>query len=105
MNYQEFYQKPLVPVGQRDAQSLLHETETHWLIAVEGTEIEKGNDRYHWRLFVFTANQDGTFDYQTPYFSTPQISCIHDAFKLATEIECQCKSDTFSSYPLASQIV
>lgn len=105
MNYQEFYQKPLVQIGQSDAQSLLSETETHWLIAVEGMEIEKGKERYHWKLFVFKANKDGTFDYQSPYFSTPQISCIHEAFKLATEIESQCKSDKFSAYPLASQIV
>lgn len=104
LNYHEFYQKPLVQIGYKDAQALLNEEESHWLIAVEGTEIEQGKDRYHWKLFVFTANKDGTFDYQSPYFSTSQISCIHDAFRMATEIESQCKSDTFSSYPLATQI-
>ncbi|QOR67716.1 hypothetical protein IM538_06175 [Cytobacillus suaedae] len=104
MNYQEFYQKPLVQIGYKDAQALVNEEESHWLIAVEGTETETENKRYHWKLFVFTANKYGTFDYSSPYFSTPHISCIHDAFRMATEIECQCKSDNFSSYPLATQI-
>ncbi|MDF0726283.1 hypothetical protein PY093_06085 [Cytobacillus sp. S13-E01] len=109
-NYREFYQKPLIPIGESDIQVFLDNdgsssSFTHWLIALEGSEIEKGKEKFHWKIIVFQTTSEGSFDYNSPHYVSLQIPCVHQAFEMAKEIESKCKSDCFTINLQHTQIV
>lgn len=105
-NFSEFYQKPLIPISQKDLLSLTdYPFATHWLIAMEGFESPNGNTIDHWKVLVFPSNIDGYFDYCKPLFLSNPITSIHSAFEFAREIESKCKCDPFSLQTSIEEIV
>lgn len=105
-NYNEFYQKPLVSIGRSDSSVLKEFPEaTHWLIAMEGFEYEKGNKKYKWKVLVFPSDKNGSFDYERPHFISSELACIHEAFELVKEINTVCQNDQFSFHASTSNAV
>ncbi|WP_449539576.1 hypothetical protein [Ferdinandcohnia sp. Marseille-Q9671] len=95
-NFSEFYQLPLVAIGPNDLYSLQgFPSATHWLIVLVGYESELGTNIENWRVFVFTACNDGSFDYDTPEYISNPFTTIHLAFEFARKIESYCKCDEF----------
>ncbi|RBW69180.1 hypothetical protein [Bacillus taeanensis] len=94
-NFSEFYQKPLILIGENDRLSVLNKTLnaetlppfTHWLIAVEGSEINPKTKAFQWSVVVFPANIDGGFNYKFPYYISAFFLSITEAIKYTKEIE------------------
>lgn len=74
-NFGEFYPKSLVPISKNDHVIFLEKvTEmdccdqfSHWLIALEGKQMNLGEDYYHWQVVVFPAEIGGSFDFKHPF--------------------------------------
>lgn len=96
-NYCEFYQRPLVPIGESDFIKIQeNQLTTHWLIAIEGYETKCRSKVDHWKVFVFLSDVNGTFEYHKPLFNSAPLSSMHSAIAFAKEIEDKCKYDQFA---------
>ncbi|MFT4412357.1 hypothetical protein ACLM5H_00720 [Fredinandcohnia humi] len=105
-NFSEFYQKPLIPIGQSDLLTLSDlPFATHWLIAMEGVESGQDNRIAHWKVLVFASNVEGFFDYQKPHYLSHPITSIHDALTFAKELEGKCMCDQFNLHTSSKEIV
>jgi hypothetical protein len=97
-NFSDFYQRPLIPIGEKDRLSFLNKklpnvtNDTHWLIALEGHEKMKGSEVFHWRVVIFPSNTDGTFDFESPFFASSYYS-FNEATEYARKIEKKAKDD------------
>jgi hypothetical protein len=101
INFTDFYQKPLIPIGVNDslldqmASSFGHST--HWLIVLTGSQKEKGSDWYHWRVVVFPSDSLGCVNYSVPYFVSPFIELFNDAYEYAKQLETMAFQDQLVS--------
>ncbi|WP_216828603.1 hypothetical protein [Alkalihalobacterium elongatum] len=109
-NFGEFYQKPLVPIGENDRILALEKSPnreifddcTHWLIALEGKEISENCNFYQWRVLVYPAKKCGRFDCQHPYFISAFFPTMDDALSLTNEIEKGANQDKITQIPQAA---
>ncbi|WP_078380432.1 hypothetical protein [Sutcliffiella halmapala] len=94
-NFGEFYPKSLVPINKDDLLIFLEKvTEveccdhySHWLIALEGREMNLGEDYYHWQVVVFPAEINGGFDYKYPLYVSSFFLSIEEAIDFTSEVE------------------
>ncbi|OLO29021.1 hypothetical protein BTR23_16745 [Alkalihalophilus pseudofirmus] len=109
-NFGEFYQKPLVPIGENDRilaleklpNTELHEGFSHWLIALEGTEISQNSNFYQWRVLVYPAKKCGQFECFHPYFVSAYFPTMDDALTFTKEIEKRASQDQITQIPQAA---
>ncbi len=92
-NYGEFYQRALITIGESDRSSVDCETCTHWLIALEGSEMDKDTGSYHWNVVVFPSKKCGGFNYKLPYFVSERFTSIHKAIDYTSQLEKMAKED------------
>ncbi|WP_261128884.1 hypothetical protein [Bacillus sp. Marseille-Q3570] len=96
-NYGEFYQRSLVVIGKADLLSVQEKSQcdiyTHWLIALEGTEMDKMTGAYQWNVVVFPSKKCGGFDYKQPYYVSDCFQSIHEAIDFTVQLEKIAKED------------
>jgi hypothetical protein len=94
-NFGEFYPKSLVPINNDDLLIFLEKVTdigsydhfSHWLIALEGKEMNLGEDFYHWQIVVFPAELNGGFDYKYPLYVSSFFLSIDEALDYIMEVE------------------
>ncbi len=96
-NYGEFYQRSLVLIGKDDSLSVQEKSKceiyTHWLIALEGTELDKVTGAYQWNVFVFPSKKCGGFNYYQPFYVSEYFQSIHEAIDYTIQLEQKAKED------------
>ncbi|XJZ28302.1 hypothetical protein ACF5W4_05775 [Bacillota bacterium Lsc_1132] len=100
-NFRDFYQKALIPIGNNDRTVFSSEDvsfppllSTHWLIALEGElKPEQSRDYYYWKVSIYSANADGTFNWDQAFYTSPGIDSIDEAIELARTFETYSKND------------
>lgn len=111
-NHRDFYQKALIPIGNRDrsAFNVGAVTEhpplfTHWLIALEGElKPQQPREYYHWKVSIYPANGDGAFNWNRVYYSSQGMDSIDQAIELARTIETYSTNDELHSSNLQEKI-
>ena len=94
--YREFYPTAMVPFGKNDSvliqDSNLASGHTHWLIALQEEKIDLPEDYCHWKVVIYTADDQGSFNWEMPYYSSSLFDKIEAAIELAQHYhECGCK--------------
>jgi hypothetical protein len=100
-NYREFYQKALIPIGEKDKTALLNTGSqlTHWLVSLEGQP--RDNDEYYlWEVAIYPADNEGSFNWYTPLYRSTLFDCIDEAFEAARNLEQNGRNDELSSISL-----
>ncbi|WP_349407448.1 hypothetical protein [Pseudalkalibacillus sp. SCS-8] len=94
-NYGEFYQRALVLIGESDQATVKEQNHcescTHWLIALEGSEMDKVTGAYQWNVFVFPSKQCGGFNYKMPYYVSGNFTSIYEAIDYTSQLEKKAK--------------
>jgi hypothetical protein len=92
-NFDDFYSKPLIPIGENDSLSLPTEPSTlssqnitHWLIGLVGNEKSKDSPIYQWRVVVYPSDALGCVDYQLPYFISPFPYSFNEAIEYCKQL-------------------
>jgi hypothetical protein len=88
-HFEDFYQKPLIPIGEKDLLSILNEPDTfstHWLIGLIGSEKSKGSPMYQWRVVVYPSDALGCVNYQLPYFISPLPYSFNEALDYCKQL-------------------
>jgi hypothetical protein len=88
-SFEDFYQKPLIPIGENDSLSIPNEPDTfstHWLIGLIGSEKSKGSTMYQWRVVVFPSDALGCVNYQLPYFISPFPYSFNEALEYCKQL-------------------
>lgn len=96
-NYGEFYQRSLIAIGETDRGSVDCESCTHWLIALEGNEMDKVTGAYQWNVVIFPSKKCGGFNYKLPYYVSDSFSSIHKAIDYTSQLEKMAKDDQLFS--------
>lgn len=99
LNFREFYQKTPIPISKNDRLTIENEASysemfnnwSHWLIALEGKEIDWKT--IEWRVLIFPSNACGKFNDKFPYYKSPLLRTFHEAFDLSRELEKMAKQD------------
>lgn len=98
-NYKDFYQKALIPIGNNDKNCLkaiksenLSE-HSHWLIALEGEVKNQKALFYLWKVTIYPSDSNGSFIWNSPYYSSPIYDSFHLAYNHATDLEKYSKND------------
>lgn len=105
-NYQNLYEKALVPIGMNDRNALLqhsidHSHATHWLIALEEQRDENPIEQSSWKVILFQANEDGYCLWKKPTYVSQSYQCFHKAYEAAKDLETYSRADDlFPSYLL-----
>lgn len=98
-NYKDFYQKALVPIGTndrncfKDFQSANLPEHSHWLIALEGETKDQETVFYIWKVTIYPSDSNGSFSWNSPYYSSSIFDSIHTAYNHAKDIEKYSKDD------------
>jgi len=110
-NYHDFYQKALLPIGEKDLlalkESKIDNTDspsTHWLIAVEGEQIDQPAIYFFWKVSIYPANSDGDFNWKKPYYCSTAYDSMDHAHELASTLVNRIKFDELSSIKLQEKI-
>lgn len=100
-NYNEFYQRALILIGEMDRSSIKEkipsiedfESRTHWLLALQGSELDKTTGVYHWNVVVYPSKSCGNFNYKQPYFVSPFFLTFNEAIEFIKDLETKAKED------------
>ncbi|KAB2337306.1 hypothetical protein F7731_06745 [Cytobacillus depressus] len=102
-NYKDFFQKALIPIGQNDLNCLKNMEicdfckHSHWLIALEGNLKSPDVEYYIWKVTIYPSDSNGSFSWNTPYYSSPIYDSIHKAYDQAKTLEKCSKNDKLHS--------
>ncbi len=104
-NYEEFYQKALIPMGQKDRTTLQDSGSelTHWLVALEG-HPRAGDVYYLWEAAIYPANNQGFFNHFKPLYKSSRFECFDEAYEAARSIEKLGRNDDLSSLDIKEKI-
>ncbi|WLD91640.1 hypothetical protein [Alkalihalobacillus sp. AL-G] len=110
-NFNEFYQRSLVLIGEADRLCVVENTSekehiekfTHWLFTLEGFEAEKATGRYDWNVSVYPSKSCGGFDYKHPFLVSDAFQSIHEAIDFVKELELKAKGDMFCTVAAISE--
>jgi hypothetical protein len=98
LNYREFYQKSPFHICENDHVSIQKEAKygdahecTHWLIGLEGCELNKEN--FQWRVVVFPSSETGHFNCKLAFFKSPFVRTFNEACDLMKQIEMLARQD------------
>jgi hypothetical protein len=108
-NYQDFYQKALIPIGSSDRASFSKlepnpSFKTHWLIALQGELAPNSNEFYHWKVTIYPSNSEGSFKWNTTFYSSPLVNSFNKAIEWARTFETYSKNDQLLSTNLQEKI-
>lgn len=100
-NYEEFYQRSLVVIGEADRLCVSEKTIdkeqfstfTHWLLTLEGFEADDMTGMYEWNVSLYPSKSCGGFDYKHPYLVSDAFANIHEAIEFVKELELKAKDD------------
>jgi hypothetical protein len=101
LNFNEFYQKSPIPISENDRFSIQKDVRyekvfkhfTHWLIALEGSDLGRPNQNYQWRVVIYPADEFGAFNFKYPFFRSTFMTSFNEAFEFSKEIEMKAKQD------------
>ncbi|WP_078546740.1 hypothetical protein [Litchfieldia alkalitelluris] len=101
INFREFYQKTPILVGENDRLTMnnmfidsdsdierdsnLFEDVSHWLIALNGDEIDE--KQIQWKVIIFPIWVDGYYDYSFPYFVSESLHTFNEAYDFSKGLE------------------
>lgn len=103
LNYKDFYQKALIPIGEKDFFSFKESIPTiqhnysHWLIALVGERKDIEKEFYCWKVTIYPADSSGSFSWKSPCYSSLLFDCIHKAYNHALDLEKFSKNDELYS--------
>lgn len=103
LNYKDFYQKALIPIGEKDYFSFkettpsIQQNHSHWLIALEGEQNGSEKEFYCWKVKIYPADSDGSFSWKSPCYISSLFDCIHMAYNHALTLETFSKNDELYS--------
>ena len=103
LNYKDFYQKALIPIGEKDyyffkeTTHSIPSTHSHWLIALVGELKDIEKEFYCWKVTIYPADSNGSFSWKSPCYSSSLFDCIHMAYNHALELENFSKNDELYS--------
>ena len=109
INYMDFYQKALVPIGENDLNCYKNETAfqanySHWLIALVGELKNIDKEFYCWKVAIYPADSAGGFSFRSPIYSSTLFDCIHKAFEHATNVERASRNDLLHPTTLQTNV-
>ncbi|WP_066372628.1 hypothetical protein [Neobacillus fumarioli] len=108
-NYHEFYELAFIPIGLNDFLAL-KETEaydeafSHWLIAVEGVQLDHKYIYFHWKVSIYPATIDRDFNWKKPYYYSANMKSMDQAISLASTFVAASKQDQLSPAILLAKI-
>jgi hypothetical protein len=90
-HYHDFYSTAFVPARPFEGRFLPNSiaqrpTSSHWLIALEGSPLPEGS-HYTWKVSVYAANRDGSFNANDAKFSSGSYRSLHEAFESARQLK------------------
>lgn len=101
-NFKEFYQKCPIQMGKNDLITVKQQANvgansyTHWLIALEGNEINEKTIR--WKVVIFPSEENGcNINYKAPYYTSPMIPSFHEAYQLSSKLTSMAQQDQLTS--------
>ena len=108
-NYRDFYQTALIPIGVTDQAALidLHSPplfSSHWLIALVAVPSAHLKEYYHWKVLLYPSNSNSSFQWDQPYYASPEMHSVHKALELARRLKTCCMSDELHTANLQEQI-
>lgn len=90
-NFSDFYCKAIIPMSKKSKALFLEEMEgnsiawtdaTHWLIAIEGIIPQEKDAFFQWKIVVFPARKDGTYQtFEIPYYESTLFPTIDSALQ------------------------
>jgi hypothetical protein len=88
---QDFYSIALVPAKPFEGEFLptsiaQRPASSHWLIALEGSPLPEGS-LYTWKISVYAANRDGSYNANDAIFSSGSFRGIHEAYESARQMK------------------
>jgi len=110
LNYMDFYQKALVPIGENDlscyknATTTLQAGHSHWLIALVGELKNIDKEFYCWKVSIYPADSEGSFSFKSPFYSSTIFDCIHKAYEHAASLESYSKNDLLHSSNIQANV-
>lgn len=112
-NYRNFYQKALIPIGLKDQTAMMdlkyHKKSppllsTHWLIALESIPTSSLKEYDYWKVFIYPSHSDHSFQWEQPFYSSPEMESLDQALSVARRLETCCKGDELLSTDLQEKI-
>lgn len=110
-NYHDFYQRALIPMGINDLMTLekseaynSNSPSTHWLIAVEGVQLQQPKIYFNWKVSIYPADCEGDYTWKKPFYCSPIMECMDDAISLANSFVGPSQSDELCSSILLEKI-
>jgi hypothetical protein len=99
LNFSEFYQRKLIVINPNDLSAFQTGEAfkdrfgdcTHWLIALEGNEID--NKTIQWRVVIYPSRECGHFNHKHAYFKSPFFPLFDEAVEFSKEMEAIAKQD------------
>jgi hypothetical protein len=100
-NFREFYQRALIPIGENDRLSALKgslnlDSCSHWLLALEGNEVDQYTGVYHWKVVIYPAKTNGHCNYELPYFVSTLFNTFNTAIDSIRDLEKLARDDQLS---------
>ncbi|MFB6466351.1 hypothetical protein ACE38V_05935 [Cytobacillus sp. Hz8] len=105
LNFREFYQKTPILINTKDWEAIqmddrlsqMFEHCTHWLIGLEGSELEQKTTQ--WRVIIFPSRSSGTFNFTRPFYRSSFFHSFNEALLFSRRLELLAKNDElFSIY-------
>ncbi|WP_147531732.1 hypothetical protein [Bacillus marasmi] len=95
--YREFYPKSLITMGTKDRSSIQESDSrlTHWLVSLEGYP-EAYETYYYWKVSIYPADCEGTFNWNTPLHRSSQYKTFDEAYEAALVLEKACQDSEIS---------
>lgn len=104
-DYRDFYPKTLIPIGANDKQALESMqliTEpafkaTHWLVALQARVKSYSEESYHWQVYLFPADTEGSYSWGKPYLVSNYFDTLDQALEISNELETYGRDDSIIS--------
>ncbi|MDZ5470548.1 hypothetical protein SM124_02180 [Bacillus sp. 31A1R] len=101
-HYRDFYQTALIPID--NLSTVVDANYTHWLIALSGRLKDSQKEYYIWKVVVYPADSEGSFEWLEEPYSTESYDCFHKACESAREIEQNIRNQEFVFVNLKERI-
>lgn len=93
VNFSEFYQRKPIAISETDKRAL-QDSYHNWLIALEGVSRDSS---LHWQVHIYPIKADGTYDINSPHFSSVCFQSFDEAISYADELEKLAKHDKLTT--------
>lgn len=104
-DYRDFYPKVLIPIGSNDKQALDSIPifsdptfqATHWLVALQCRVKSNFEETYHWQVYLFPADVEGSYTWSKPYLVSNYYDSLDQALEISNELETFGRDDSIIS--------